>query len=181
MLDRLAYQFSKDAKKTPKPWPPVPQDIIGKSKEKVNICLYNLVALIASPNSPFDIDSSAKLSKGKRTKVTKIFSDVKLLKANKRPSVSQALLSLSMNRKTGSSTVINDLHKFVHGISYTEIKFIEDKWAESSEQQSSLLSSNIERHLIPMLVFDSIDWKNKDHTGKETHNTNLILRKYQDI
>ena len=175
----ISLAIQQRSKKNPKPWPPVPQDIIGKSKEKVNICLYNLVALIVSPNSPFDIDSSVKLSKGKRTIVTKISSDIELLIANKTPSVSQVLLSLSMNRKTGSSTVINDLHKFVPGIWYIEIKFIEDKWAESSEQLSPLLPSNIEKHLITMLVFDSIAWKNKDHTGKETHNTNLILRKYQ--
>ena len=67
------------------------------------------------------------------------------------------------------------MQKFVHGISYTETKFIEDKWAEWSEQQSSLLPSNIEKGLITTLVFDNIDWKNKDHKGKETHNTNSIL------
>ena len=80
-----------------------------------------------------------------------------------------------MFRKMGSSTVIDDLQKFVHGISYTATKFIEDKWAEWSEQQSSLLPSNIEKGLITTLVFDNIDWKNKDHKGKETHNTNSIL------
>ena len=80
-----------------------------------------------------------------------------------------------MYRKTGSSTLIDDLHKFGHGISYTETKFIEGKWAEWSEQQSSLLPCNIEKDLITTLVFDNIDWKNMDHKGKETHNTNSIL------
>ena len=64
------------------------------------------------------------------------------------------------------------MHKFGHGISYTETKLIEDKWAEWSEQLSSLLPSNIEKKgFITTLVFDNIDWKNKDYTGKETHNT----------
>ena len=67
------------------------------------------------------------------------------------------------------------MHKFGHGITYTETKFIEDKWAEWSEQKSSLLRSNIENNLIATLAFDNIDWKNKDHKGKETHNTNSIL------
>ena len=62
-----------------------------------------------------------------------------------------------MYRKTGSSTAIDDLHKFGHGISYTETIFIEDKWAEWSEQQSSLFPSNIEKGLITTLVFDNID------------------------
>ena len=56
------------SKENPKRWPPVSQDIIGKTEEKGNICLYNLIALIVSPNSPFDIDGSVKLTKGKATK-----------------------------------------------------------------------------------------------------------------
>ena len=68
-----------------------------------------------------------------------------------------------MRRKTGSSIVIDDLHKFGHDISCTETKFIQDKWTEWSEQESSLLLSNIKKGLITMLVFDSIEWKNKDH------------------
>ena len=52
---------------------------------------------------------------------------------------------------------------------------MEGKWAEWSEQQSSLYPSNIEKGVITTLVFDNIDWKNKDHKGKETHNANSIL------
>ena len=89
-----------------------------------------MIALIVSPNSPFNIDGSVKLYKGKATKVTKICSDIESLIPNTTPSLSQVLLSFSTYRKTGSSTVIDDLHKFSHGISYTETKFIEDKWAE---------------------------------------------------
>ena len=107
-----------------------------------------MIALIVSPNSPFDIDGSVKLSKVKATKVTKICSDIESLIPNTTPSLCQILLSLSMYRKTGSSTIIDDLHKFGHGIPYTETKFIEDKWAEWSEQQSSLLPSNIGKGLL---------------------------------
>ena len=44
----------------------------------------------------------------------------------------------------GSSTVIDDLHKFGHVhsvISYTETKFVEDKLAEWLEQQSVIFTS----------------------------------------
>ena len=169
-------KIQQRSKENPKLWPPVPQEIISKSEEKRNICLYNLIALIVSSNSPFDIDGSVKLSKGKATlKVTKICSDIESLIPNTTPSLSQILLSISMHRKTGSSTVTDDLQKFGHGISYTETKLMEDKWAQWSEQQSSLLPCNIEKGLITTLVFDNIDWKNKDSKGKETHNTNSIL------
>ena len=61
-------------------------------------------------------------------------------------------------------------------LSYTETKFIDDKWAEWTERQSSLKSCNIHKGMaVTTLVFDNIDWKNKDLRGKETHNTNSIL------
>ena len=91
-----------------------------------------------------------KGSKGKATKVKKIRSDIKWLISNTTPSLSQILLSLRMYKKMGSSTVIDDLHKFGHGILYTETKFIEDNWAEWSKQQSSLLSSNIEKSVLSL-------------------------------
>ena len=134
-----------------------------------------MIALIVSSNAPFEIDVSVKLSKGKATKVTKICSDIESFIPNTTPSLGQVLLSLSMYRRTGSRTVIDDLHKFGHGISYTETKLKEDKWAEWLEQQLPLLPSNIEKGYITTLVFDNIDWKNKDHKSTETHNTNSIL------
>ena len=120
-LIRLHIQQS--SKENPKLWPPVLQDIIDKSEEKRNICLYNLIALIVSPNSPLDIAVSVKLSKVKATKLTKIYSDIESLIPNTTPSSSQVLISLSMYRKTVSSTVNDDLYKFGHGISYTETKY----------------------------------------------------------
>ena len=148
----ISLQIQQRSKENPKLWPPVPQDIIGKSEEKGNICLYNLIALIVSPNSPFDIDTSVKLSKGKTTKVAEVCSDVELLIPTTMPSLSQVLLSFSMYKNTGSKTVIDDLHKFGYGISYTETKFIEQKLAEWLEQLSSLLPSNTEKGFITTLV-----------------------------
>ena len=53
-----------------------------------------------------------------------------------------------MYRKMGSNTVIDDLHKFSHSISYTEKKFIVEKSAEWSKQKSSLLPNNIEKGFV---------------------------------
>ena len=80
-----------------------------------------------------------------------------------------------MYRKTGSSIVINDLHKLGHGISYTETQFIQDKWVEWSEKQSSYIPSNIKKGHIVTHVVDNIDWKNKDVKGTETHHTNSLV------
>ena len=81
-----------------------------------------------------------------------------------------------MHRKTGSSDIIDTLHKLGYGISYTETLFIEDKWAEWAEAQSTIIPSNIKVNIPTTLVADNIDWENKGLTGKEqTHNTNSAL------
>ena len=85
------------------------------------------------------------------------------------------LLSLNIYRKTCSSEVTTDLHRIGHGLSYTETKFIEDKWAEWSENESKLVPNNIGQDSIVTIVADNIDWKNKTFKGEETHNTNSIF------
>ena len=74
-----------------------------------------------------------------------------------------------MYRKRESSVIANDLHKFGHGISYTETKFIEDKWAEWSENTSNIVPANIEQDVAVTHVVDNINWKNK--ISKEKRHT----------
>ena len=137
--------------------------------------MFNLIASIVNPNSTLDESGTVKLSKVKATKVSKICDDIETLISNAKPSLLQVLLSLNIYRKTGSSKGIIDLHRIGHGLSYTETKFIEDKWAEWGENQSKLVPNNIDEDSIVTPVADNIDWKNKTFKGEETHNTNSIL------
>ena len=137
--------------------------------------MFNLIASIVSSNSTLDENGTVKLSKVEATKVSKICDDIETLISNAKPSLSQVLLSLNIYRKTGSSEVITDLHRIRHGLSYTETKFMEYKWAEWSESQSKLVPNNIDEDSIATLVADNIDWKNKTFKGEETHDTNSIL------
>ena len=140
-------------------WPPTPQDILEeKNINTSNNTLLNLIASIVSPNSTLDENGTVKLSKVKATKVSKICDDIETLIPNAKPSLSQVLLSLNIYRKTCSSEVITYLHRIGHGLSYTETKFIEDKWAEWSENQLKLVPNNIGEDSIVTLVADNIDW-----------------------
>ena len=122
-----------------------------------------------------DIDLKNKLVEKFDDKL-KFCDHIETLIPNAKSSLSQVLLSLNIYRKTGSSEVITDLHRIGHRLSYTEIKFIEDKCAEWSENQlSQLVPNNIDEHSIVTLVAEIIDWKNKIFKGEETHNTNFIL------
>ena len=52
---------------------------------------------------------------------------------------------------------MNNLHKFGHEILYTETKFIEDKWAEWSQNTSNIAPANIKQGVVVTLVVDNID------------------------
>ena len=56
--------------------------------------------------------------------------------------------------------------------------FVEDKWAEWDESQSSYIPSNIAKGQETTHVADNIDWK-KSISGNETHHTNSILIQHQ--
>ena len=57
------------------------------------------------------------------------------------PALGQVLLSFNTYHTTGSSTIVDDLHKLEHEISHTETSFIEDKWAQWSSNQSTIIPS----------------------------------------
>ncbi len=157
------------------PWPATPQDIL-ESNRVVDTNLHNLLAWIVQPNATLNAKGLVSLPKSKASKIMQLAQNIECLLPNAKPSLDQALLSLTMHRKTGSSAVVNTLHHLGHGISYTETIFIEDKWAEWGRHSSSEIPSNIMRGLPTTHVADNIDWKNKELSGyNETHNTNSIL------
>ena len=70
---------------------------------------------------------------------------------------------------------MTDLHRLGHGLSYTETKFIDDKWIEWNKKQSKLVINNFREGVLVTYVVNNIDWKNKAFKGRKTHNTNSIL------
>ena len=83
--------------------PPTPRDILEeKNINSSTNTLFKLIASFVSPNSTLDENGTAKLSKVKATKVSKLCDDIETLIATAKPSLSQVLLSLNIYRKTGS-------------------------------------------------------------------------------
>ena len=122
-----------------------------------------------------DESETVKLCQVKASKVSKICGDIETLISNAKPPLPQVLLLLNVYRKTGSREVMTDLHRIGHGLSYTETIFIQDKWAEWSENQLKLVPNDIDEDSIVTLAADNTDSKNKTFKGEETHNTNSIL------
>ena len=118
-----------DMSKFKRDWPPTPQDLM-QNDMLYNCDLFNFIAWIVDPNAPLGNEGLVKLSKTKELKVIQVAQNIESLLPHSQPSLDQALLSLVLHRKTGSSDVIDTIHKLGYGISYTETLFIEDKWAE---------------------------------------------------
>ena len=126
----------------------------------------NLITLVVSPNSTCDKNGTVKLSHVKATKVSKICEDIESLISNSKPYHKSCCHNIY--RKTGSSEIMTDLLRLGHEFSYTETKFIEDKWAEWSKKQSKLVPSNFREGVRVTHVVDNIDCR-------ETHKTNSII------
>ena len=160
------------------PRPPTPQDIIEKEPD-LNCDIYNELSWIVNPTAPICDNGRVQLSESKTAIIIQMCQDIQALLPNAQPSLDQVLLSLTMHRKTGSSTVINTLHRMGYGISYTI--FIEDKWADWSEKQHSYIPTNIKIGVHCTHVADYIYWRNKCMAdNRETHNTNSILIQHKD-
>ena len=145
-------------------WPATPQEII-ESTSLHNPATFNSVAWMINPDASIGENGLVKVAKNKETKISKICQDIESLMPNAIPSYDQLLLSLTLHRKTGSSDVVDIINDFGHGVPYTEVRFVEDKWAQWDEEQSSIIPSNMVKGVHTTHVADNIDWKNKSQSG----------------
>ena len=98
--------------------------------------LFNLIALIVSPNSTCDKNGTVKVSHVKAAEISKICDDTESLISNSKPSLLKVLLSQYLYRKTGSSETMTNLAGLGE-LPYTESKFIQDKLAKWSKNNPS--------------------------------------------
>lgn len=99
-----------------RPWPPTPQDIIG-TEPYINTDLYNELAWIVDPTARLNNSGHVQVSETKAIKLQHLCQDIQALLPESQPSLDQVLLSLKMHRKTGSSGVVDTMHRLGYGIS----------------------------------------------------------------
>ena len=127
---------------------------------KLDNRLLKLIAWIVSPSVAIGKTGFVRLSERKATKVSKIVQNIQSLVPGSQSVFNQILLSIITLAKTGSQMVINDLKKLGAGISNTETMFIQDKWAEWTENCSSTIPPNTKKGVIAAHICDNIGWKN---------------------
>ena len=127
---------------------------------KLDNRLLKLIAWIVSPSAAMGKTGFVRLSERKATKVSKIVQNIQSLVPGSQSVFNQILLSIITLAKTGSQMVISDLKKLGAGISNTETMFIQDKWAEWTENCSSTIPPNTKKGVIAAHICDNIGWKN---------------------
>ena len=177
VLHSAAHRLHQELKSRQKKrnWPPTPQDIL-EDNDSFDMDTFNLIAWIVNPKAQIGDNGFVSLrSKRKEKKIAQICRNIESLLPDAQPSLDQVLLSLRLHWKTGAREPVDIINSFGYGISYKETLFIEDKWAEWDRAQNSNIPSNICKQKVTTVVADNIDWKNKNNSGQETHNTNIIL------
>ena len=106
-------------------WPPTEE--IVEANDEINTNLFNLVLWIVHPRAQIANNGRIMIPKSKTQNELQITQNITALLPNTLLSKDQVILSLTMHRETGSSDVVNTLHRLEHGISYSETLLVEDK------------------------------------------------------
>ena len=102
------------------------------------------------------------LPKSKAQKVLQITQNITALLPNTLPSKDQVLLSLTMHRKTGSSDVVDTLHRLGHGISYYVSKISGQNGANINQIQfCQILYLVFQQHLCRTILTGKIIYQGK--------------------
>ena len=105
----------------------------------------------------------------------KVCDDIVTLIPTLRPALGQVLLPHKTLHKTGLNTIVDYLYKLRHGISYTETRFNEDKWAKWSSNKPPIITLNIHKDITTTHIVDNFDRNNTNLNSPETRNTNSVL------
>ena len=105
----------------------------------------------------------------------KVCDDIVTLIPTLRPALGQVWLPHKTLHKTGLNTIVDYLYKLRHGISYTETRFNEDKWAKWSSNKPPIITLNIHKDITTTHIVDNFDRNNINLNSPETRNTNSVL------
>lgn len=169
MLRRRLVTETKQA------WPITAEELIAK----LNKCgpvdvLYNAIAWSINPNatkneSGYVVTSSKSLAR----KVWSVSSDWEALLTHERSTKSTAL-SLTVHRLTGSKEATTMLHKCGHGVSYSDVRLLNNTWAQQvTSQNSRKVPGGFVKGKPVHVTIDNSDGRQQTLTGAHTtHYTN---------
>ena len=162
----------------PENWP-IDFDSLAENLENTgpSEIIYNTIAWSLEPDAKKTQDGFVNLtSKIRSDRVWSISSNLESL-ITKRRSAKSIMLGLIINRITGSKEVATLLSKLGHGISYNDIRTLNNAWAQTVTHNSIAgIPSGFMKQKPLHIAIDNSDGKQETLTGsKTTHFTNGII------
>lgn len=168
----------KLAKQSYEEWPMTAEELIARLDSSGPMtCIYNAIAWTVNPQSTKN-DKGYVLSSSTSSaqKIWSVASDWESLLTHQR-SVKSTALSLTVNRLTGSKEVTKLLNKCGHGVSYADVRLLNNTWAQQvTEQTTRKIPPGFVKGRAVHVTIDNSDGKQQTLTGAHTtHHTNGTL------
>lgn len=159
-------------------WPITPEELVARLDSSGPMTsLYNAIAWTVNPQSPKnDKGYVLTTSTSSAQKIWSVASDWESLVTHKR-SVKSTALSLTVHRMTGSKELTKLLNKCGHGVSYSDVRLLNNTWAQQvTEQSTRKIPPGFMKGRAVHVTIDNSDGKQQTLTGSHTtHHTNGTL------
>ena len=156
-------------------WPLSAEDLLAKlGKTSLFSHLYNVIAWSVNPSNQRNKFGFVEMrSKLLSEKIWAISSDWESLVTHER-SAKSAAMSLTIHRITGSKEVASLIHKCGHGLSYSDVRLLNNTWAQQVTSKSvSKVALGVIPGRAPHVTLDNSDGRQQTLTGAyTTHHTN---------
>eukprot|EP00794_Sanderia_malayensis_P016352 gene16352-17996_t len=166
--------------KQPFNWPPTP-DKLSKALENFTPlpCIFNAIAWSVSPNAPKNDFGLVTVGKSYVQKISAISQSWQGMASNDRAAPLNIALGLTVHRVTGSKETARLLHHAGLGISYSDIRLLNNTWANAVKMKH--------KHMLPPgffpgktlhVTFDNSDGRQQTLTGSSTthHTTGTVFQ-----
>ena len=160
-------------------WPPTPDQVCKSIENLIPLsCIFNAIAWSINPNKGKDHHGLVKVGKRHVEKVTALSQSWEAMVTGERAPLNIAL-GLTVHRLTGSKETSKLLHHAGIGISYSDVRMLNNIWAKSVKMDH--------KHMLPPgfingktihVTFDNSDGKQQTLTGTDTthHTTGTVFQ-----
>ncbi len=160
-------------------WPPTPDQVSNSIENMLPLsCIFNAVAWSINPNKGKDNHGLVKVGKRHVEKITALSQSWEAMVTGERAPLNIAL-GLTVHRLTGSKETSKLLHHAGIGISYSDVRMLNNLWAKSVTMDH--------KHMLPPgfingktihVTFDNSDGKQQTLTGTDTthHTTGTVFQ-----
>ena len=152
-------------------WPPDSNDLtIDLATESIPIKLFNFVAWAVGYSDEPSVDERVMVSHGQSCKVVSICHDLVYAEAKSKKQTHKSLaLGMAVRQTTGSTKLINSLHRLGHSVSSSTVCKHNSALASISYASEHVnIPRNANVGLFTTIVWDNNDFNDETLTGKGT-------------